>query len=74
MSKDLTHERHVCVATISNVVHFSEGVHCFLRLRMREGVKVKDTGTSGWDCKYWLRLKFSLLGAVLVNPGCVKVT
>lgn len=58
------------------MVHFSEGAHVFFNLRIRDGVKVRVVGASGWDCKYLQMLKlvevFSTV--VRVKPGCECVT
>lgn len=51
----LAHERHVCAARASKAVHFSRGAKRCFRRRIREGLKVKDTGTSGCDCRCRLR-------------------
>lgn len=58
-------------------MHFSEGKHVFFRRRIRDGVKVKEAGVSGWDCKYLQMSKvenFSTVLAARVKPGCECVT
>lgn len=57
------------------MVHFSEGAHVFFRRKIRDGVKVKVVGISGWDCRYLQMSKVEFLSTVLrVKPGCKCVT
>ena len=57
------------------MVHSSEGAHVFFKRMIRDGVKVRVVGASGWDCKYLQMLKVEVLFTVVqVKLGCECVT
>lgn len=45
----LIQARHTCEARASKEVHFREGTQSLLRRRIREGEKVVEVGTNGWE-------------------------
>lgn len=62
----------MCDVRVLKVVYLRDGIICFLRLRIWEGLNVMDVVIRGWDCKYLLRVKWLFLfdlGVGLVNIG-----